>query len=90
MNGRVEGSGPADWSVVPAGEAGWESARNRLRAAHHALHASVRELEDAAFDRPVAGSDPTLRGMLFGVLQHNAYHTGQIVALARQLGRRAQ
>jgi uncharacterized damage-inducible protein DinB len=31
----------------------------------------------------VAGSDPTLRGLLLGLLQHNAYHTGQIVVLAK-------
>jgi uncharacterized damage-inducible protein DinB len=87
IGGQAESPGPGDWSPAPAGEAGWESARLRLQAAHHALHSSVRQLDDAALDGPVAGSDPTLRGMLFGVLQHNAYHAGQIVALARQLGR---
>ena len=88
LNGRDAGGGTEDWSPPAAGEAGWQAARARLRAAHHALHASVRELDAAAFDEPVPGSDPTLRGMLFGVLQHNAYHAGQIVALSRLLGRR--
>ena len=40
-------------------------------------------LDEARFDQPVAGSDPTLRGLLLGILQHNAYHTGQIALLAK-------
>jgi uncharacterized damage-inducible protein DinB len=86
IQGRELSGGASDWSPPQGGEAGWERARARLGAAHHALHASILRLEDAALDQPVAGSDPTLRGMLFGVLQHNAYHAGQIVALARRLG----
>jgi hypothetical protein len=31
----------------------------------------------------VAGSDPTVRGLLVGILQHNAYHGGQIVLLRK-------
>jgi hypothetical protein len=34
-------------------------------------------------DDPVGGSDPTVRGLLFGVVQHHAYHAGQIVLLRK-------
>ena len=39
-------------------------------------------LDEKRFDQP-AGSDPTLRGLLLGLLQHNAYPAGQLVLLAK-------
>ena len=30
---------------------------------------------------------PTVRGLLLGTLQHNAYHTGQIVHIAQELAK---
>jgi len=44
----------------------------------------VLALDDTRLDDAVDGSDPTLRGMLIGLLQHNAYHAGQI-SLARKV-----
>ena len=64
-------------------EATWKAALAQLEESHRRLHATVLALDAAGFDRRVAGSDPTLRGMLLGLLQHNAYHAGQIVLLAR-------
>lgn len=73
-----------DWpSGGAATEAAWHTALDRLESAHRGLREAVLALDDAALDRPVAGSDPTIRGMLLGVLQHNAYHAGQIRILAR-------
>jgi len=76
-----------DW---PAGEvangrreATWKAALAHLEESHRRLEATVSALDEAGFDRRVAGSDPTLRGMLLGLLQHNAYHGGQIVLLAK-------
>jgi len=80
----------ADWAVARGGEidpeAAWRAALARLEEAHRSLHATVLELDDERLDQPVAGSDPTLRGMLLGVLQHNAYHAGQIALLAKADG----
>jgi uncharacterized damage-inducible protein DinB len=76
-----------DWPAgdVPAGrrEATFQKALAQLEESHRQLLATVLALDDASFGRRVAGSDPTLRGMLLGLLQHNAYHGGQIVLLAR-------
>jgi uncharacterized damage-inducible protein DinB len=78
-----------DWPPVEDVSAGaWRAARAALEDAHAALHARVRDLADARLDDPVAGSDPTVRGMLLGVLQHNAYHAGQIALLRKALGGR--
>jgi len=80
-----------DWPRPPSetaevSEPAWRSALAALEESHAALHARARGLADAQLDEPVAGSDPTVRGMLLGVLQHNAYHAGQI-ALLKKSGR---
>jgi uncharacterized damage-inducible protein DinB len=86
---RIDGAGDEglsegdDWPQSGEGEAGWRALLARLDAAHRRLHAQVEALDDAALDGPVAGSDPTVRGLLHGILQHNAYHGGQIVLLAK-------
>lgn len=75
----VEGD---DWPA-PGRVTDWTATRDALERAHRALHAAVLALDDARLDDPVEGSDPTVRGMLLGVLQHNAYHAGQIALLAK-------
>jgi uncharacterized damage-inducible protein DinB len=73
-----------DWSPVEeATEEAWQRALDALKAAHRGLHERVVRLTEEEMERPVAGSDPTVRGLLLGVLQHNAYHGGQIVVLAK-------
>ena len=79
-----------DWPPVEDLSAGaWRAAVAALGAAHGALHARVLELDDSQLDDPVAGSDATVRGMLLGILQHNAYHAGQIVLLRKAPAARA-
>jgi len=75
--------GCADWPESPPAAAAWPDLLAALDAAHRRLHAAVLALDDARLDDPVAGADPTVRGMLFGILQHNAYHAGQIALLRR-------
>jgi uncharacterized damage-inducible protein DinB len=78
-----------DWPPVEDVSAdAWRAALAALADAHAALHARVRDLADDQLDDPVAGSDPTVRGMLLGVLQHNAYHAGQIALLRKAMGGR--
>jgi uncharacterized damage-inducible protein DinB len=63
----------------------WARAIAELEQAHAKLHAALLDLDDERLDGPVPGLDPTVRGLLLGTLQHNAYHTGQIVHLAQEL-----
>jgi uncharacterized damage-inducible protein DinB len=74
----------SDWPADEgAPEERWPAAIAWLEEAHRRLHAAVLVLPDERLDDPVSGSDPTVRGLLLGVLQHNAYHAGQIILLAR-------
>jgi uncharacterized damage-inducible protein DinB len=76
-----------DWPTSPGdAAAAWSSAVATLDQAHRELVAGLAALDDARLDDAVAGSDPTLRGLLLGLLQHNAYHAGQIVLLRKALG----
>jgi uncharacterized damage-inducible protein DinB len=90
---RLDGEGlqnlPAELDWPPVGVVSadaWQAALTALEDAHAALHARVLDLADAQLDDPVTGSDSTVRGMLFGVLQHNAYHAGQITLLRKAPG----
>ena len=86
INGEaLDDSDPAiDWPN--AAETSWDATLARLEESHRQLHATVKALGAERFDQAVAGSDPTLRGMLLGLLQHNAYHGGQIILLALRRG----
>jgi len=78
------GSG-ADWGPAELGsEADWQALCARLEEAHCGLRNAVLHLSEAQLDEAHSGSESTLRGMLLGVLQHNAYHAGQM-ALVRKL-----
>ena len=75
-----------DWpeeGVLTDGE--WARAVSALEQTHAKLHTALLDLDDERLDEAVSGSDPTVRGLLLGTLQHNAYHTGQIVQIAREL-----
>jgi uncharacterized damage-inducible protein DinB len=77
-----------DWP--PVGEASaeaWRSAMQRLKDAHRDLAADVAELPDAALDKRIPGHDHTVTETVHGVIEHDAYHGGQVAVLKRALGR---
>lgn len=86
---RAHGEAPKidaerDWPPARGtSEAAWREVQATLEAAHQRLHAIVLALDDSRLDDAVDGSDPTLRGLLFGILQHNTYHAGQMATLAK-------
>lgn len=74
----------ADWAApAPDSEAAWQALLAALEAAHAGLRAAVLDLEEGRLDEARSGSDTTIRGVLQGTLQHNAYHAGQIALLRR-------
>jgi uncharacterized damage-inducible protein DinB len=76
-----------DWPPVEDTSAGaWRAALEALEEAHTAFHDRVLELSDDQLDDPVTGSESTVRGTIFGVLQHNGYHAGQIALLGKATG----
>lgn len=78
-----------DWPVPAAGEAADEAWRRELATLeerYRRLQATLADLDDARLDEAVPGADPTVRGLLLGLLQHHAYHGGQIALLRRAGG----
>lgn len=61
----------------------WRRELTTLEERYRGLHTAVAALDDARLDDPVGGSDPTVRGLVLGMLQHHAYHGGQVVLLRK-------
>ena len=75
----------SDWGPAKLdSDATWQTACAALEEAHGRLWTAVHELEEARLDEVRSGSDTTIRGLLLGILQHNAYHAGQIALLRKQ------
>ncbi|WP_243318469.1 DinB family protein [Geothrix paludis] len=86
---RTSPEAGGDWeAAAPGSDAAWQALCQALEAAHCGLRDAVRALEEARLDEARPGSDTTLRGLLLGTLQHNAYHAGQI-GLLRKLSEAA-
>ena len=94
-----KGNAPAlpeegDWPEVgETSEAAWRQAREHLEAAHARLLETLARRTDVDLDRPggsisdrALGTGVTHRTMVVGLLQHAAYHSGQIVLLRKALG----
>lgn len=82
-----------DWPVrVPADDAEWAAVIVDLDAANAELADAITQLDEAQLhgrigdvrDRPL-GSGVSRYVMLHGLVQHHAYHTGQIAILKRTL-----
>lgn len=76
--------GDDDWATPDESRGdSWTTVRAALDRAHKRLQTTLQGLDDARLDDAVEGSDPTVRGLLLGLLQHNAYHGGQIAIVRR-------
>ena len=75
-----------DWPPVrDTSPEAWRTAVQHLKDAHRDLAAEVAELSDEALKARVAGKDHDVTAMLHGVVEHDAYHGGQIAILKRAL-----
>jgi uncharacterized damage-inducible protein DinB len=80
-----------DWPASPEPtEEAWREARENLARSYRALREAVAASSDDMLSRRVAGADPphSMLAMIHGVIEHGAYHGGQI-ALLRRAGLRA-
>ena len=82
-----------DWPADAATPERWEAARARLDETHANLLREIGGLDEsrlaervASIDDPALGGGTTVLGMLHGLVQHDAYHAGQIVLIRRALG----
>jgi uncharacterized damage-inducible protein DinB len=85
---RPQGEPGSDWGDPRTDAETWRAACAALEEAHGRLRVTVLMLPETRLDENLPGSDTTLRGLLLGTLQHNAYHAGQI-ALLRKLAEAA-
>jgi uncharacterized damage-inducible protein DinB len=96
---RLGGAEPAepaegDWPAVGAvSPQAWDEAQSRLRQAHAALGEAVRRHPPERWSERVGGerdaplgTGVTYAEMVQGLLQHDAYHGGQIGLLRKALG----
>ncbi|HEX2224192.1 MAG TPA: DinB family protein [Thermoanaerobaculia bacterium] len=93
---RLRGGEPGlppdgDWPEQGEGDAAWERTLQALREAHENLIAEVEAFPDVRWDEFVGvrdaplGTDVSLRAMVHGIVQHDAYHGGQIMILKKAL-----
>jgi uncharacterized damage-inducible protein DinB len=71
----------ATFTVAAAGEEAWEQAVSKLKSVHASLRKVIVELGGAAFDQN--GGDQSPGKKLMSLIQHDAYHTGQIILLRK-------
>lgn len=76
-----------DWPPMNAGTSieAWSDAQMRLTESYEALAQKAEDLDEATLDAIVPGHDYPVREMLIGVVEHGAYHGGQIGLLKRAL-----
>jgi DinB superfamily len=77
------GSDPVNPQFGSDPESAWAQAVERLGASHRALAADVRALADERLDEKIAGLEYTVQILLAGVIEHGAYHGGQIALLKK-------
>lgn len=91
---RLAGSAKADptpeedWPPLhDKSEEAWRAARERLKTAHRELAEEVSGLDDAVLISRLPGKDHTALVMYHGIIEHDAYHGGQIAILKKALAR---
>lgn len=82
-----EPSEGTDWPAAALGldQKGWRELMEGCAASHHALAEAARPLSPDMLAARVPGRKVTFEDMLRGVVEHAAYHGGQIALLRRSL-----
>lgn len=76
-----------DWPPVKdTSPDAWRSAIERLKEAHRELAADIARMDDSTLIGRVPGKDHSVLVMMHGIIEHDAYHGGQIAILKRALG----
>ena len=82
----VEATPEEDWPAVKDRSAeAWRDTVERMKGAHRELAADVAALDDSRLIGRVPGREHNILAMIHGVVEHDAYHGGQIAILKRAL-----
>jgi uncharacterized damage-inducible protein DinB len=77
-----------NWPAVrDTGEAAWREARERLRQAYLDFRELLAGLDESRLEERAPTKTYSIYVLLHGVVQHLAYHSGQIALLRRAVGR---
>ncbi len=77
-----------DWPPVSdSSPEAWRTAVVRLKDAHREFAADVAKLGDSDLVGRVPGKDHTVLTMLHGIVEHDAYHGGQVAILKKALAK---
>ena len=74
-------------AITDSSPKAWEEAMQKAVHAHRELVKRVEELPDARLTEHVPGKDYDIRLMLYGIVQHELYHAGQIAILKKSATR---
>jgi len=75
-----------DWTPISDYSAeAWEAALKAYKKSTEDFVKALETMEDAQLDEKVPGSTYTFYKILHGVIQHDIYHSGQIVLLKKML-----
>ena len=74
-----------DWPSVEAGEAAWSELRERLGRDAARLAVEIAQMSDEELQANVVRRSHTVAHLLNGLVEHHAYHAGQVALLKRAL-----
>jgi uncharacterized damage-inducible protein DinB len=75
-----------DWrEVTDFSNAAWRDAKNELFAAYRMLAEAAANVDLPRLQKIIPGRDHSSQEMLHGLIEHGAYHGGQIALLKRAL-----
>ncbi len=77
-----------DWpQITDTSEAAWEKAKQAMVDEHNLLVKAVEKVDDAKLEEQIpVGGGLTHSKRIWGAIQHDAYHNGQIGVIKKALG----
>ncbi len=74
-----------DWPQSPVDDSGWQELVRKMVDLQQELMEGLAELPSAELDEKVPGRDFSWGFMIQGIIDHDAYHLGQINLLLKQV-----
>jgi uncharacterized damage-inducible protein DinB len=72
-----------DFPGQPSDPAGWLDAKQALMDEAASLDRAIADLDEEALSQPAPHGEYSLESMLYGLVQHNLYHAGQMAILRK-------
>ena len=73
-----------DWPPMGESEEEWQESKQKLGEAVNVLTTAISKMSDKKYDEIIIGKDYDYNTMLYGVLNHNLYHMGQLSILKKK------